>query len=166
MQWDKFEHRLACQSWQMSGHERPSAVRQETVNPALSEENRVLQNPVTPTVSNEDRNPFAQSAPQPTAGVQGLPGKPPPHILEATGANGHADPAAGVQNGEDLLRRLSLTGTTPSRQELQSFDPHATHPNLTLSGNIISAAFCVPYKIGYTTSGEWVGITQQVLAST
>ncbi|EME42274.1 glycosyltransferase family 20 protein [Dothistroma septosporum NZE10] len=133
----------------MSGRARPSAVRQETVSPALSEENRALQNPVTPTVSNEDRNPFAEV----TAGVSR--GNPPQHVLEAIGANGHADGAAGVQNGEDLLRRLSLTGTTPSRQELQSFDPHATHPNLTLSGNIISAAFCVPYKIGYTTSGEW-----------
>lgn len=57
-------------------------------------------------------------------------------------------------SGKDLLRRLSLVGTTP--QELPQTDPREQYPGLRLSGRIISAAFCIPYKLYFRTGSDWV----------
>lgn len=58
------------------------------------------------------------------------------------------------KSGKDLLRRLSLVGTTP--QELPQTDPREQFPGLRLSGRIISAAFCIPYKLYFRTGSDWV----------
>lgn len=168
MQWEARERAIAQRGRQMSAADRPTAHRQETGHPALAEANTSI--PVTPSVSHEDNQAYFP----PSRRAYGISKDAPPHILEAVGADGaretstsaNADgrrtslsaAAAGVPDGEDLLRRLSLTGQQ-STQDVADLDPQAAHPSLNLSGNVISAAFCVPYKIGYTSTGEWVRFT-------
>lgn len=102
-----------------------------------------------------------------------MPQDVPQHVLESIGADGPieypnversghgrapssaSEAANGARSAEELLRRLSLTGIDTSPQ-LDLIDPHSAHPSLGLSGNVISATFAVPYKVGYTTTGEWV----------
>lgn len=147
------------------------AFRQKTENPALSEANTSI--PVTPTVSREDDSSNQASLPSGSR-TYGDASSTPQHILEAVGADATqetstsagvdkrrssvSEAAAGARDGDELLRRLSLTGKQP-KPDLANVDPCAAHPGLSLSGNIISATFCVPYKIGYTTKGEWVRLT-------
>lgn len=166
MQWEAYERAIARIGWQMSAGDRPSAYRQDTENPALSDAN--LSIPVTPTVSHEENQAYVP----PSGRTYGITTSPAQHVLEAIGADGvketsdatdrrRSSPsaaAAGARDGEELLRRLSLTGQ-PAKPDLADVDPQAAHPSLSLSGNVISAAFCVPYKIGYTNTGEWVRLT-------
>ncbi|KAK5114507.1 hypothetical protein LTR62_002442 [Meristemomyces frigidus] len=63
--------------------------------------------------------------------------------------------AANGASGEELLRRLSLTGQRPAHPDLAEMDPRAAHPNLNLSAQIISATFTVPYKIGHRSNADW-----------
>lgn len=59
-----------------------------------------------------------------------------------------------ASSGQELLRRLSLTGgASPMSPEV---DPRAQHPGLKLSGRLISAAFCIPYKLYYQSGSDWV----------
>jgi trehalose 6-phosphate synthase/phosphatase len=59
-----------------------------------------------------------------------------------------------MSSGQDLLRRLSLTGdASPMSPEL---DPRAQHPGLKLSGRLISVAFCMPYKLYHQAGSDWV----------
>lgn len=165
MQWEVVEQSLARRAWQMSSNDWPSAARQETENPALGEADISI--PGTRTVSNENHV-------SPGTGSH-IARNPPQHVLESIGADasaeyghssrntgqshsGASEAAAGAWNGEELLRRLSLTGQS-SRIDAELIDPRNAHPSLGLSGNVISASFCVPYKVGYTTTGEWVGWT-------
>lgn len=154
MQWETFEQELQRRGWQMSSNERPRAERQNT-HPALSD--AMIGVPVTPSISNEDKFPSFHH--------HQLPQELPPHVLESIGAKGgpeygNGTSTNGSSSGEELLRRLSITANAAgSIPDAQNFDPRAAHPDLHLSGNVISAAFCVPYKIGYTTTGEWVCCT-------
>ncbi|KAK3718025.1 threalose-6-phosphate phosphatase [Vermiconidia calcicola] len=66
-----------------------------------------------------------------------------------------AEAAAGARSPEELLRRLSLTRQSPEHQSAVDFNPRTAYPGLELSGNIISATFCVPYKINYGSDGDW-----------
>ncbi|KAM3413926.1 hypothetical protein BST61_g10597 [Cercospora zeina] len=153
--WEQFERALAQRGWQMTPVTRPPADRQDTTLPGHLRED-VTSIPVTPTVSNEAYVP-------PSTGAA-ITRDPPTHVLEAIGAsdrpalstasNAAQRAADGVKNGEELLHRLSLAGPT-STSDYESIDPHTAHPSLGLSGNIISATFAVPYKVGYTNSGEW-----------
>ncbi|KAJ5885295.1 hypothetical protein N7495_009805 [Penicillium taxi] len=55
--------------------------------------------------------------------------------------------------GQDLLRRLSLIGeASPMSPES---DPRIQHPGLKLSGRLISAAFCIPYKLQFQSGSNW-----------
>ena len=76
---------------------------------------------------------------------------------EATNTNRNSDTAgqvAGATSGAELLQRLSLANAS---------HPHSSvthpqdHPDLDLSGRIISAAFCVPYNLGFRPGKPWVG---------
>lgn len=62
--------------------------------------------------------------------------------------------AKGARTGAELLRRLSLvdSATQPERLDI---DPRTSHPGLRLSGNVISAAVCIPYSVGLRFGGEW-----------
>lgn len=57
-------------------------------------------------------------------------------------------------SGQDILRRLSLVGE--SSPVLPEVDPKTQHPGLKLSGRLISAAFCIPYKLHFKADSEWV----------
>jgi trehalose 6-phosphate synthase/phosphatase len=59
-----------------------------------------------------------------------------------------------TSSGQDLLRRLSLVGdSSPISPEV---DPRTQHPELKLSGRLISAAFCIPYKLQFQAGLDWV----------
>ena len=68
-----------------------------------------------------------------------------------------AKTAAGARSPEELLRRFSIA---PKDRVVE--DPRKIHPSLDLTGKLISATFCVPYKIGYCPNGEWVGLHTQI----
>lgn len=61
--------------------------------------------------------------------------------------------AGRASSGMDLLRRLSLTSDSPTSPET---DPRVQHPGLRLSGRLISAAFCIPYKLSFQSGSDWV----------
>ncbi|KAI9735908.1 MAG: threalose-6-phosphate phosphatase [Cirrosporium novae-zelandiae] len=62
--------------------------------------------------------------------------------------------AAGAKSGAELLRRLSLV-ETPRPETPIDTDPRELHPNLHLSGNVISATFCLPHTVGLKSRGQW-----------
>ena len=64
------------------------------------------------------------------------------------------DSKNGQPRGEEILRRLSLTDQRPKYSSRTK--SRKEYSGLQLSGNIISATFCVPYKIDYGSGGEWV----------
>ncbi|KAF2772607.1 hypothetical protein EJ03DRAFT_266456 [Teratosphaeria nubilosa] len=57
--------------------------------------------------------------------------------------------------GEELLRRLSASSQHQQKPDVADVDPRAAHPELNLSGHVISATFCVPYKINYAPGADW-----------
>ncbi|KJX93404.1 alpha,alpha-trehalose-phosphate synthase subunit Tps2 like protein [Zymoseptoria brevis] len=128
----------------MASNERPPLSRVDSDLPVRNTSNFGV--PVTPSISNEDkRHSFSAD-------------NPPTHVLESIGAQGapeysNGNGASESAHGEALLRRLSLHAKP--NLDTAPWDPRAAHPDLNLSGNVISATFCVPYKIGYTTTGEW-----------
>ncbi|KAI1911462.1 threalose-6-phosphate phosphatase [Ophidiomyces ophidiicola] len=63
-----------------------------------------------------------------------------------------AEAAKGAQSGRELLRRLSLVGNKPMPSIMTSPEEHA---DLNLTGRIISAAFCIPYKVRYGSGLDW-----------
>jgi hypothetical protein len=77
---------------------------------------------------------------------------PPGAEDSASGATGTA------RSPEELLRRLSLNAQIAPTLTSQPRDwnPRDAYPELGLSGNVISATFCVPYKIRYGSDGAWV----------
>ncbi|KAL1997627.1 hypothetical protein VTN02DRAFT_1251 [Thermoascus thermophilus] len=76
------------------------------------------------------------------------------HAIPGGSTDTPVDAAAPASSGVDLLRRLSLAaGVSPVSPE---GDPRAAHPGLHLSGRIISAALCIPYKLGYRAGADWV----------
>lgn len=65
-----------------------------------------------------------------------------------------AEAVGEATSGPELLRRLSLVGgMSPISPDV---DPRTAYPGLQLSGRIISAAFCIPYKLGYRPGSDWV----------
>jgi trehalose 6-phosphate synthase/phosphatase len=79
-------------------------------------------------------------------------------------ADSPLSPAAahlGAASGPELLRRLSLVGGAGLTPLSPVADPRAAHPGLQLTGRIISAAFCIPYKVACQPGSEWVGHTDQ-----
>lgn len=63
-----------------------------------------------------------------------------------------AQAAKDARSRIELLRRLSLR-ETPKALEA---DLRQQHPGLRLSGRIISATFCIPYKVYYRRESSWV----------
>ncbi|KAF2862279.1 glycosyltransferase family 20 protein [Piedraia hortae CBS 480.64] len=115
---------------------RPAAPRrQSTLNPALDPANSVA---VTPGFgSQQEQDPLNG---QTDDHGDGRPSSPTEAAKEAT--------------GEELLRRLSMTGPAPNPSPVL-VDPREMFPNLNLSGRVISATFCVPYKISYVSESSW-----------
>ena len=65
--------------------------------------------------------------------------------------------AAGAKSGEELLRRLSgvQDPSASYKQDLADVDPRAAHPELNLSGRVISATFTVPYNLAYAPGQDF-----------
>jgi trehalose 6-phosphate synthase/phosphatase len=76
-----------------------------------------------------------------------------PVDIDPAGISKPVQTAKKASSGMDLLRRLSLTSDAPTSPEM---DPRVQHPGLRLSGRLISAAFCIPYKIGFRSGSDWV----------
>lgn len=123
--------------------------------------------PVTPTISNStyaDPSPYVRTV-----------RSPPEYVLEAIGAQGPTEyfnsngaatstgaitspteAAIGAQSADELLRRLSVgTPGHHPKAAINTTDPRTAHSSLNLSGNVISAAFCLPYRIKYARDGTW-----------
>jgi len=78
-------------------------------------------------------------------------------VSRKTGASEpYSEAAKGARTGEELLGRLSLGPEAFKKRDLADIDPRAAHPNLHLSGQIISVTFCVPYDIGFAPDVVWV----------
>lgn len=73
-----------------------------------------------------------------------------------------ADAASGASSGPELLRRLSLIGGAHLTPATPVTDPRADHPGLQLTGRIISASLCMPYKVAHQTGQDWVRSILQV----
>lgn len=68
--------------------------------------------------------------------------------------------AEGSTSGAELLQRLSLANASHATAAVTH---PQDHPDLDLSGRIISAAFCVPYKLGFQSGEPWVGLVGSLL---
>lgn len=58
-------------------------------------------------------------------------------------------------SGADLLKRMTIAAM--GRRESLS-DIRSANPDLTLSGNIISATFNMPHSFNYRKGSDWVGL--------
>lgn len=70
-----------------------------------------------------------------------------------SGPSSPAEVAKGARSGAELLRRLSILDSTGA--DAVEIDPRVAHPGLRLSGNVISAAVCIPYALGIRSNGKW-----------
>lgn len=142
---------------------RPQVARLQSVNPALHEGNTSV--PVTPGVldwSEVDR-PYlaAEATRRESIAREQRDFSTPPVAVDGPSETGHgrrpsspSQAAAGARSPEEVLRRLSLVDSRPKAPTLEDINP-AQYPNLGLTGNIISATFCVPYKVGYRPGEDW-----------
>ncbi|KAK2750875.1 threalose-6-phosphate phosphatase [Onygenales sp. PD_40] len=96
--------------------------------------------PCSTNTGGDDTN----SVPLAMSGMSGTRAKSPESPAEA---------ARGAKSGADLLRRLSLMDATTPPVSLS--EPRAGHPGLRLTGRIISAAFCIPYKLTFRPGQDW-----------
>lgn len=62
----------------------------------------------------------------------------------------------GAQSPQDLLQRMSLIQPKPDQSDTAAGGEQPEDVELNLSGNVISATFCVPYKIGLTNDHNWI----------
>lgn len=79
-----------------------------------------------------------------------------PEVDTKCASESPSEAVAGAPTGQELLRRLSLG---PDKHDLADLDPCAAHPNLHLSGSIISVTFCIPYDIGFAPDIEWASLS-------
>ncbi|KAL3470202.1 glycosyltransferase family 20-domain-containing protein [Aspergillus californicus] len=75
----------------------------------------------------------------------------PDPALDSDSPNTPSQAAKNAKTGSELLRQLSLKETlTVRRADLQK-----QYPTLNLTGRIISAAFCIPYKLYFRPGQDW-----------
>ena len=73
---------------------------------------------------------------------------------EPTSPTSPSEAAKDAKSPKEILRRLSLVGS--SFPNLPDPDPRQVYPGLNLTGRIISAAFCIPYKVRFHMDSDWV----------
>ena len=66
-----------------------------------------------------------------------------------------AEAREGMTSPEKLLKRLLLSANDDVDPLPSTADQKTVKETLSLSGNVISATFCVPQKIGYQPDGTW-----------
>ncbi|EXJ85166.1 trehalose 6-phosphate synthase [Capronia epimyces CBS 606.96] len=96
------------------------------------------------------QNPSLQRA---TTSYFSVPRRQPADQAAAPAAESPVDVAKGARSGKELLRRLSLVDHKDA--EALIVDPRTAYPGLRLSGNVISATFCIPYQLSHGPNGEW-----------
>jgi trehalose 6-phosphate synthase/phosphatase len=119
--------------------------------------------PVLPTsaIVNTNATELPSTAPQPNTATPSTP-QWNPRYVENGESSRNAPPTSpreavsGASSPEELLRRLSLTESRPKHTKHAPPKSRKRYPGLELSGNVISATFCVPYKIDHGSDGEWV----------
>lgn len=117
----------------------------------LGEEAYTKASTATPIPGGEKKQSFTTDAPSYFS-------KTPGEKMSSESSN--ATPTTPAQAAKDarsrieLLRRLSLRETP----KVLEADLRQQHPGLRLSGRIISAAFCIPYKVYYRRESSWVCI--------
>jgi hypothetical protein len=149
------------------GQEPPPAQQQETSRPPIGEradtvlpphvQPSMTQVPVTPGINFDTYRPYDTS-----------PGDETPRAASPgyfTHRESIASPdltdlspsevAATSKTTENLLGRMSLAamGRRQSLSEIRS-----AHPDLSLSGNIISATFNIPHSLAYIKGADWVSL--------
>ncbi|EKG17871.1 Glycosyl transferase family 20 [Macrophomina phaseolina MS6] len=143
---------------------RPERQSSEDTHPALHP--KVTAVPVTPGVHAAGYSAYFQpDAPQEQHSLPFDPEKAPsgpqwnPNSSYMPGEDRTASPsdvAAGAKSPDEILRRLSRPSLDAAdKVDLADIDPKAAHPNLNLSGGVISATTCVPYNIGFSPGNEW-----------
>ncbi|KAJ5767950.1 Trehalose-phosphatase [Penicillium manginii] len=105
----------------------------------------------TPSLDTDKTHPVDSDAPSYFAGI---PGTRTESMDSSDLATSGAESRRKTSAGEDLLRRLSLTG--PASPMSPGIDPREEHPGLRLSGRVISAAFCIPYKLYFKAGSDWI----------
>jgi trehalose 6-phosphate synthase/phosphatase len=103
----------------------------------------------TPSLETDDRGQMDMDTPSYFANIPGV-------KTDSPGPSGDSVPHTKrrTSSGQELLRRLSLVGNaSPMTPEV---DPRAQHPGLNLSGRMISASFCIPYKLYFQAGSDWV----------
>ena len=116
---------------------------------ALKEEAYTDATNATPSLDSDKKNQIESDTPSYFANLPGAraPATDPPSIDSIP-----EETRKKTSSGQDLLRRLSLLGDAG----LPELDPRDQHPGLRLSGRLISAAFCIPYKLHFQPGSDWV----------
>lgn len=144
---------------------RPERQSSDDTHPALH--SKVTTVPVTPGVHTAGHSAYfqpdaAQDPPSRPFELKNVPSGPQwnPNSSSAPENERAVSPtnvAAGAKSPDEILRRLSRPSLDAvDKVDLADIDPMAAHPNLNLSGGVISATTCVPYNIGYSPGNEWV----------
>ena len=64
---------------------------------------------------------------------------------------------ASLRRGEpDLLRQATTAAHDESHPPPKILSPQEQHPELQLSGRMISASICIRYALGFSDQSEWV----------
>lgn len=79
-----------------------------------------------------------------------------PEDMPGSAADSPSQALNGANSGHEILRRMSLAGSTDRRDSIASIDALAANPELALSGSVISATFCLPHSIRYRKGADWV----------
>jgi trehalose 6-phosphate synthase/phosphatase len=145
-----------------AGQEAPPGQQQGAPRPGIGErsdtllpphvQSSITQVPVTPGIN------FDTYQPEPTPGIGASTGGYFAQQRESTATPDLTDlspseVAANAKTTENLLQRMSLAAMG-RRQSLSQI--RAAHPDLSLSGNIISANFNIPHSLKYNPGGDWV----------
>lgn len=144
----------------MSGQDSPAQVPDNQPNPvlvgtglkALKEEAYTRATNATPSLDVDKKHQPANDAPSYFANLPGAKTAPtdPSDVTSAPSSSVTKTASSGME----LLRRLSLTAeASPMSPDI---DPREQHPGLKLSGRLISAAFCIPYKLCFQPGSDWV----------
>jgi trehalose 6-phosphate synthase/phosphatase len=68
--------------------------------------------------------------------------------------NFHAQVLAGAEGSKEFLRQLKIAVMGSRRESISEI--RKTSPDLSLSGNIISATFNIPHSLKYRKGADWV----------
>lgn len=79
---------------------------------------------------------------------------PAPGLTNREGQSFQNKVVIGAQEGKDFLRRLSIAVMGAQGESMS--DIRAMSPDLSLTGNIISATFNIPHSLRYHKGADWV----------